>query len=203
MLELLRSWVFPSACEACDRPGPALCAACAPAVADAIHFAIDGIPATALGAYQGPLRDAILAMKRGARDPLVAFAQLLDAVTIEGVLVPLPTTAARAAERGFDQSIALARAVAARRALSWLELLDKHGPPQAGRGREGRLASSGRFRLKPGVALPPTVTLLDDVCTTGATIRDAVALLRTLHVSVERIILVARSETQERAQKCA
>ena len=52
------------------------------------------------------------------------------------------------------------------------------------------------FRLKPGVALPPAVTHLDDVCTTGATIRDAVALLRTLHVSVERITLVARSETQ-------
>ncbi len=194
MLDALRSWVFPSACEGCDRPGPALCAACAPAVA--IHFAIDGIPATALGAYEGPLRDAILAMKRGARDPLAAFAQLLDAVTIDGALVPLPTTAARAAERGFDQSIALARAVAARRSLSCLELLDKHGLPQAGRGREGRLAASGRFRLKPGVALPPAVTLLDDVCTTGATIRDAVALLRTLHVSVERITLVARSETQ-------
>lgn len=202
MLDALRSWVFPSACEGCDRPGPALCSRCAPTAADAIHFTIDGIPAAALGAYEGPLRSAILAMKRGARDPLAAFAQLLDAVTIEGALVPLPTTASRAAERGFDQSVALARAVAARRPVRCLDLFTKHGRPQAGRGRAGRLAAAGRFRVKPRVALPPAVTLLDDVCTTGATIRDAVAVLRALRVPVERIVVLAQSDTQSVHGKC-
>jgi len=196
VLDLLRSWVFPSACEGCDRPGPALCSRCAPTPEDAIHFAIDGIPVVALGPYTGPLRAAILAMKHGARDPIAAFARLLDGVPIDGVLVPLPTTPRRVADRGFDQSVAIGHAVAARRSLECRELLEKHGRPQAGRDRRGRLASSGRFRLKPGVALPPAVTLLDDVCTTGATIRDAVAFLRTLRVPVERIVLVARSEKE-------
>ena len=194
MVELLRRWLFPSACIACDAPGPALCAACAPAPSAAIRFAVDGVPAFALGPYDGALRAAVVAMKRGERDHLDTFAALLAqrAPPLLGALVPLPTTRGRAAERGFDQSAALARQLAVLRGVPCEEVLVKRGRPQEGRGRRERLGASDRFRLR-GAGLPAAVTLLDDVCTTGATLRDAIGLLRRAGVGVRRIVVLART----------
>lgn len=155
---------------------------------------LDGIPAFALGAYDGALRRAVIAMKAGERDPLDAFAELLAArAPLDGALVPLPTSRARRAERGFDQSVELTRRVAAHRGVPCAELLDKRGSAQEGRKRLERLAATGRFRLRAGVPLPNVVTLLDDVCTTGATARDAARTLRAAGVDVRGIVVVARS----------
>ncbi len=184
-------------CAACDVPGLALCDRCAPASCDAVRFVLDGIPAFALGPYDGALRRAIVAMKNGERDPLDAFADLLAArAPLDGALVPLPTSRARRAERGFDQSIQLARRVAVRRGgVTCAELLDKRGSAQEGLRRRERLAATGRFRLRADVPLPNAVTLLDDVCTTGATACDAAGILRAAGVDVRGIVVVARSGT--------
>lgn len=194
MLDFVRTWLFPAACAACDVPGPALCERCAPAPRDALAFALDGIPAFALGAYDGALRKAVVAMKAGERDPLDAFADLLAArAPLDGALVPLPTSRGRRAERGFDQSVELARRIAAHRGVACAEVLDKRGRPQEGLGRRERLAAAGRFQLRPGVSLPNIVTVLDDVCTTGATARDAVRVLRAAGADVRGVVFVARS----------
>lgn len=194
MLDVLRRWLFPPVCVACDAPGPALCAACAPRPGDAFAFAVHGVPAFALDEYDGALRRAIVAMKRGERDPLDAFTELLAArAPVDGALVPLPTTRARVGERGFDQSVTLARAVAARRGVPCAELLVKRGAAQDGRSRHARLRAAGRFRLRTGVALPPLVTVLDDVCTTGTTLRDAISTLTAAGVAVRRVVVLART----------
>ena len=198
MIDFARSWLFPSACAGCDALGPGLCPACAPAPGAALAFDVDGVPAFALGPYESALRRAVVALKHGERDPLDALAALLERAPLAGVLVPVPTTRQRAAERGFDQSVQLARRLAARRGLACAELLAKHGRAQAGRGRGERLAAHGRFGLRagapgPGLALPREVTLLDDVCTTGATLRDALWTLREHAVEVCRIVVVARA----------
>jgi predicted amidophosphoribosyltransferase len=175
-------------------PGPALCASCAPSLRDAQTFSLDGVPGFALGAYEGPLRRAIMAMKHGERDPLDVFAGLLaQRAALEGVLVPLPTSRGRAAERGFDQAVELARRLAARRGLACTQLLVKRGAPQARRTRRQRLDAAGRFALRSGVELPERVTLIDDVCTTGATARDAIGLLRASGVDVRRLATLART----------
>lgn len=197
VLDVVRSWLFPPACAACDKPGPALCDACAPTPGDAIRFWVDGVPAFALGAYAGALREAIVAMKHGGRDPIDAFATLLDAAPIEGVLVPLPTTRSRAAQRGFDQSIAIVRRVAVRRQLGWANVLEKHGPPQAGRHREARLHPANRFLVRRGIALPARVTVFDDVCTTGGTLTDALLTLRRAGIEASRIVVLARKLAAE------
>lgn len=193
MLDLVRAWLFPSVCAGCERPGPALCRACAPGPDDAMRFVLDGIPAFALGPYEGALRRAVVAMKRGERDPLSAFAALLASAPVEGTLVPLPTSRSRAAGRGFDQGVELARRLARERGISLAEPLVKRGRAQEGGGRRERLAATGRFRIRAGVPLPAAATVLDDVCTTGATLRDAAATLRAAGVDVRRILVVARS----------
>ncbi|HEY0396057.1 MAG TPA: hypothetical protein VGD01_16285 [Candidatus Elarobacter sp.] len=158
-------------------------------------FELDGVPAFALGRYDGALRRAIVAMKAGQRDPLDAFTELLAArAAISGTLIPLSTSRGRVLDRGFDQSVELARRLASRRGVSCAEVLMKRGAPQVGRTRQQRIAAAGRFRLRNGAVLPETATLLDDVCTTGATARDAASVLRATGVDVRRIIFLARTE---------
>jgi predicted amidophosphoribosyltransferase len=194
MLDFVRTLLFPPACVTCDAPGPALCARCAPSPRDGQTFWLDGVPGFALGPYDGPLRRAIVAMKHGERDPLDAFAEMLAArATIDGELVPLPTSSERAAERGFDQAVELARRVAARRGLPCAQVLVKRGAPQDRRTRRQRLEASGRFAVRRGTQLPQRATLVDDVCTTGATARDAISVLRAAGVDVRRLVVVART----------
>ena len=193
MFARLRSLLFPSACAGCDRPGWALCAECAPAESDAVVFSVSGIEAVALAPYDGAVREAVLAMKRGERDPIVAFAHLLGAERIVGTLVPVPTTRARVAQRGFDQSVAIVRRVGDVHGVPWAAVLEKRGRAQAGRGRRARLDATGRFRLRTGAAVPQVATVFDDVCTTGATLNDAIGTLRRAGCSVERILVLARA----------
>ena len=193
MLDLVRTLLFPPACAACDAPGPALCAACAPPPRDGRAFSVDGVTGFALGPYEGALRRAIVAMKHGERDPLDAFADLLAArATIDGTLVPLPTSRDRARNRGFDQAVELARRLAGRRNVPYAHVLQKQRGPQAGLNRQDRLASVNRFQIR-AVTLPAAVTLLDDVCTTATTLRDAIGVLRARGVDVRRFIVLAQT----------
>ncbi|HZO94809.1 MAG TPA: hypothetical protein VFB22_13780 [Candidatus Baltobacteraceae bacterium] len=195
MLDWIRSWLFPSACAACGEPGPALCRGCEPHPTEALSFALEGVPAFALGPYEGALREAIVAMKRGERDPLDAFGALLEErAPLDGVLVPVPTSRARAAQRGFDQSVELARRFAAARRAPYADVLEKRGGAQAGRNRHARLLARGRFRIRRGASVPAEVTLLDDVCTTGATLGDAAAAVRAAGARVRRFVVLARTE---------
>ena len=136
-------------------------------------------------------------MKHGERDALETFAGLLACapLPLTGTLVPVPTTRRRAAARGFDQAVVLARRLARLRGVTCAEMLVKRGRAQEGRSRAQRLAAVGRFRLRPGACAQATaVTLIDDVCTTGATLADAMQTLGAAGVIVGGIIAVARSD---------
>lgn len=155
---------------------------------------VDGIAVRAAGAYAGPLREAILATKRGERAYLDPLAGLLATHVAAGAsIVPLVTTRARAAERGFDQARELALRVAALRSGACADLLRKRGAAQRGLGRGERLTARGRFALRPGIAVPERALLLDDVVTTGATLRDAAALLSAAGCRIEGAVVVART----------
>ncbi len=131
-------------------------------------------------------------MKDGERAYLDAFAALIAArFPVPHALVPLPTTAHRRAARGFDQSVAIAERVSAQSGVPALRILTKRGSPQHGRRREERLRGP-EFVLDTG-NLPPSVTLVDDVCTTGSTIRAAVLVLTAAGVRVDGTIVVART----------
>ena len=103
---------------------------------------------------------------------VVTAAPGVDAVTWA------PCSPTRRRERGFDPAELLARALARRlglRARPWLRRLDDE--PQTARSREGRLAGP-RLAVRPG-RLRGSVLVVDDVCTTGSTLRVAAAALRS------------------------
>jgi len=156
---------------------------------------IAGIAARSAGVYAGSLREAIVAMKRGERAQLTALAPLIarELGSLTDPLVPLPTSSRRRRARGFDQAVRLAHQAAASNGLAVCELLEKRGGAQHGRSRSGRLHARGRFRIRRGIVLPPRVTLIDDVCTTGATLADAADALFEVGVTVGAAVFLART----------
>jgi predicted amidophosphoribosyltransferase len=185
--------LFPPRCAACHRPGDGLCAVCFPPRPPVRRSIGEGISVTALGRYDGSLRAAVLAIKRGRRDVIRSLAVRLNAIIpTETLLVPIPTTHRRRRLRGLDGCIELARAVAGFGETEWLPALRRRGSDaQRGRTRTLRLVARGRFVcseiLHPGMR----VALLDDVCTTGATLRDCASVVRAAGAIVASTYVVA------------
>lgn len=102
-------------------------------------------------------------------------------------LVPLPLHRARLRRRGFDQALELARPLG--RALD-LPVLDGALVRQRATLEQSTLSAIGRrrnvrgaFAVYPNLPLPAHVALVDDVMTTGATLRAAAAALRKAGVA--------------------
>jgi ComF family protein len=99
------------------------------------------------------------------------------------VLVPVPLHRRRAAERGFDQAEWLARAVASRLGLevrTGVLVRVRATLPQGDPRVVSRQSNvEGAFRLvRPARVARRRVVLVDDVFTSGATMRNCAALLR-------------------------
>jgi predicted amidophosphoribosyltransferase len=158
----------------------------------------DGI--VRLGAYAHDLREWILGVKYRA------WAEMGEALGRElgktfretgpfqdpssTLIIPMPMPWPRRMYRGIDHARIIAQGFARECGIPMLSLLaKKNGPPQVSmpvsqRRRSGsrglNLRSIGDYR--PGVrwAKGADLVLVDDVCTTGASLRAATRLLRTL-----------------------
>jgi ComF family protein len=112
-------------------------------------------------------------------------------------IVPIPLHPTRMRERGFNQAIVLAQALAKRLGLPIRkDLLIRHRPtePQAGLSRAERLANVREaFRLHPDpwVRLK-RILLVDDVYTTGATAEACARLLKQAGASTVTAAAIAR-----------
>jgi predicted amidophosphoribosyltransferase len=137
--------------------------------------------------FTGRARDVLLGFKYGNRRQLSHHLAglLVNRLIAEGArpadfdfVTWAPTSSRRRYRRGFDQAEVVARRVAGQLGLPCRRLLerDDHQGPQTGRDRVERLHGPA-FRAAPVVA-GRRVLVIDDVVTTGSTLRSADAALR-------------------------
>lgn len=152
--------------------------------------------------FTGRPREVILGFKYGNRRQLAHHLAglLVNRLLAAGVgphdvdvVTWAPTGRRRRRRRGFDQAELVARRVAAQLGVPCRRLLERDGDdtPQTGRSRAARLHGPV-FRASPAGA-GKRVLVVDDVVTTGSTLRSAAASLR--HAGATSVIRAAIATT--------
>jgi ComF family protein len=135
-------------------------------------------------AYGGPIQDAIARWKNRPEEwlgrPLSRlFAEAVAPATVSAdtVIVPIPSAPQRLSRRGFNPPTMLSRALSARTGVRVrARALDMVRAPLTSRrlSRQERLSRmEGVFVARRGLVSQRHVLLIDDVMTTGATLRAA------------------------------
>jgi predicted amidophosphoribosyltransferase len=213
--------VWPRCCLGCGITGSGLCTDCSD-VRPAVRFVPGLGPVHAAASYGGAVRAAIIHYKdRRRRDLRAQLAAWLDDAVgaaragmaqgparalIPGdpgthvavaapVLVPVPSTARAARDRGGDHMRRLAMSVARRQRLRADGLLRVGRPIQdaAGLGAAARTANVAGAYVCRGVAPARAgpVILVDDVITTGASLREATRCLTAAGYRVAGFAVIA------------
>jgi ComF family protein len=177
----------PDTCGACLREPPPL---------DACHAAVDyGYP------WDGLLARFKFHGEPGWARPLAALMRsapgAAGALASADLLLPLPLSAARLRERGYNQALELARRLAPRRVDTRSLLRPRDAPPQASLPRQERLRNlAGAFALDP-LRAPALrgqrLLLVDDVMTSGATLAAAARVLREAGAARVEALVLART----------
>lgn len=200
-------------CAACREPlehptRGAVCDACWAAIVPTVALGCDAVPpsitlATAIGTYDGRLRDVIHALKYDPRPTIAkrlaarmreAGAELLAGADLA---VPVPLHRSRERTRGFNQARELARHLGL--PLADVLVRTKRTESQADLPAERRHANvRGAFvspepRSGEGGLDGRIVVLVDDVRTTGATLSACAAVLLDAGAAEVRALTAAKA----------
>jgi ComF family protein len=196
----------PPLCDGCGDPLPtwrtismplALCARCR-----RTRRHVDR--SRAIGAYEGALRSIVHALKydgrRSLAGPLAALMRARARDLLDGVdaAVAVPLHPSRRRERGFNQAADLARGlrVPVCRALRRIRATSAQSSLPAGR-RHGNVRGAFRLTRTARRLIGKTVVLVDDVCTTGATLEACARTLKEGGVAQVRALTAARVVTRQ------
>ena len=155
--------------------------------------------------YSGVVRDSILRYKFGGRQhyaevygPMIA-SRLRDCEA--DLITFVPVSRRRRFSRGYDQAELLAEATAACLHLPCEKVLWKKHTGKQSRMRDAaarRANISGAFALRKDADVRGKhILLIDDICTTGATLSEAALVLRTAGAkAVSCAVLALTDETK-------
>jgi ComF family protein len=190
--------VYPKRCAGCNRRGSWLCDGCGRVLPLFTPPWCDrcGVPGTYLrckcrstpgnlekvrsvGPFDGWLRGAVVQFKYHGEWARAAHLGSLLASAVEQLqpidaLIPVPLHPTRLRQRGFNQSLLLARRVGDVLGADVVDLLSRtrRTEAQVNLGAEQRMANvAGAFAVRPNTSVADlSVVLIDDVVTTGSTL---------------------------------
>lgn len=204
-LQQLLALVAPHECLECGNEGAVLCAVCAPVVcppaesccylcgAGTKRFApcpnctsISPLRQVWVATpYDGRAKDVLHLFKferaQAAAQPIARLmTQRLPKLPRNLLIVPVPTATSRVRQRGYDHTLLLARALARQTGLHSCAALRRVGQRrQVGASRQQRLGqlTEAFYVREPRRVQNKRILLIDDVVTTGASLRVAAACL--------------------------
>jgi len=193
-------WVASPLCICCgmafaDRDGAdRLCGDCQadpPPFAKARAAALyDGVVAQAITGFKFSRQLAFLpVMQHWLQRPLC-----LELAAAAELLAPVPLHPKRIKQRGFNQSLLLAKAFPGAPLAREAVVRTRHTPPQVGLNPKQRRDNvKGAFAVPaPALVKGKTVLLVDDLLTTGATVKECARVLRRAGASRVEVLTVAR-----------
>ena len=195
----------PHFCRGCGRLGEILCECCKNDILESSKLDVrQRMTANmmSVGWREGLLGELVEAYKY---DPVRAMggalaellAEVIPSYREEVVVVPLPTIARHIRERGFDHMWLIAKRLA--RLKSWQcerLLVRTKDTVQVGANRTERLSQAeGAYEMRRGVRLEAgkVYLLVDDVWTTGASMRAAKKVLHEAGAKKIRLAVIATS----------
>lgn len=211
LLSSILTAIFPPRCICCDKiidPISAICADCNSAInwldtdffstlLKETHFDT----ARSLAAHDGSWAQVIHNFKYNRRTDLAApLGEMLSKKAFReyDLIVPVPLHKKRLRQRGYNQSVLLAKRVAKEtgvRADLFLLARVVLQPPQVGLEQRQRLENvKGAFALrKNSDPKDKGILLIDDVMTTGATVNECARVLKKAGAARVDVLTLART----------
>jgi ComF family protein len=206
--EMVASMFSPNGCASCEDPVPILTAFCRPCARTLERLEasepVDHCPLVAPYRYGGALAVAIGRFKYDGRSDL---ARHLSAVVLTGLrgqagrvdrVVPVPLHPLRLAQRGYNQAALLGRHVAPALGARFdagvlCRVVDTEQQAKLDRPARQRNVA-GAFRLRRGASVRgERVLVIDDVCTTGATLAECATVLQCAGAASVSGAVIARA----------
>ena len=216
--EQLLNLLFPPKCPFCGRilDTPGVCDACGKELpwtgeTETVREGPDGLRCAAPLWYEGKVREAILHLKfqggASAAEPLGGLIAQCAAERFGGefdTVTWVPISRKRRRKREYDQSELLARAACRAWGVKPVALLRKtvDNPAQSGLTEPAARRANvlGVYEMVPGADVSGRrVLLIDDVCTTGATLTECVQVLR--EAGAEAVVCAAVAHTRRRTER--
>ncbi len=194
-MQLLET-LLPSTCVACRKVGRTICDNCLSELEAQPRSVDRGIKGWSAIDYSKTATSAINAFKEHGRTALLGeFCKLLDTISLpeNAILVGLPSSATATRKRGFVPAEILADRLARRRSVRSAHALvfSRKIADQALLSREQRETNlAGSMLAKP---LSGPVVLVDDVVTTGASMREAARAMAVAGNQVTGFITIAET----------
>jgi ComF family protein len=186
LLNTFLNFLFPTKCIVCNTEGPDICTKCLASFEGPKPTNYDWI--TSLWNYRDPNVEHV--MRHIKNVPNKRVAKILSPLLRQGyvghgkfIIVPIPIGRARMRERGYNQSLLLARPLATlthQKLLTNILIKSKQTKKQgtAKNKQERILNIAGSFQVKnPRLIKNKTVLLVDDITTTSTTLYEARKLL--------------------------